>query len=130
MTDNGAMSFTESAEVPKEPIKLTEEKRIEKEAIAFATVILGEPPMMMDDTIVIGYIAGANAERERYNKLWNEYQLLYGNYANHDRKINELQQQLKDERNKAIDECINKLNYEYVERGDINAPWQKYTTRY
>lgn len=45
---------------------MSEQQRIEKEAYAFAETILGEPVPFPDDTIVTGYIAGANATRLRY----------------------------------------------------------------
>lgn len=96
--DNGAMSFTESAEVPKEgsePIKLSDEERIADLIAKDAESKYGDRQGYLAISYGAGYLAGANAERERLNKLFN---------------LNYVAEQLKEERNKAIQWCINSVN--------------------
>lgn len=103
-------------------------ERIEKEAVAFAAIILGEPPVGMDDTIVTGYKAGATAEHEHFlgiRKTFHEMnKKLMDDIISLKTEHSRITELLKEERNKAIDEVIKKLDNEYVERGDINAPWK------
>lgn len=110
MTDNSAIGYSEGSE----PIKLTE--GIEKEADKFAFNETAPNEVERYHELYTGYIAGANEwYRRGHDKAMEEMKARDENAKD----------QLKEERNKAIDECIERLSsYRDIDRTQMKEELQ------